>query len=185
LVNIIDLKQPEEQWFALQVKCRHERAIAEVLHSKQYEAFAPRVLRREQLHDSVQETDTPLFPGYVFAKFDSHFRLPLLMTPGVRGVVSCGRIPAPLSTAEIDAIKSVLECRVPLEPCPYLTEGDRVRIISGPLKGLEGVLIQLRSSYRVVLSVSLIRQSVRVEVDRNTLRLDSEESRGRWYGFAS
>ncbi len=167
------------------MKCRHERAIAEVLHSKQYEAFAPRVFKREQLHHSVQETDTPLFPGYVFAKFDSRFRLPLLMTPGVRGVVSYGRIPAPLSTTEIDAIKSVLECRLPLEPCPYLTEGDRVRIVHGPLKGLEGVLIQMRSSYRVVLSVSLIRQSVRVEVDRDTLRLDPEGSRGPLYSFAS
>jgi transcription antitermination factor NusG len=185
LITITTFEQAEQPWFALQVRCRHEKAVAEILRSKEYEAFAPRVLKREQVCHTVQETDAPLFPGYVFAKFNPRFRLPLLMTPGVRGVVSYGRIPAPLSKAEISAIKTVVECRLPLEPCPYLMEGDRVRIVSGPLTGLVGVLIQMRSSYRVVLSVSLIRQSVRVEVDRDMLRLDSDESREPWCGFAS
>jgi transcription antitermination factor NusG len=183
MLHTTDYEKSEEHWFALQVKCQHERMIAEVLQNKRYEAFAPRSLRRDHNGNGVQETDAVLFPGYVFAKFDPRFRLPLLMTPGVRAVVSYGRTPAPLSAREIDDIKHVLECRVPLEPCPYLAEGDHVRIVKGPLKGLEGVLLQFRSSCRVVLSVSLIRRSVRVDVQRDILALGADPEPGRRYGI--
>jgi transcription antitermination factor NusG len=185
MLHTTEYERSEEHWFALQVKCRYEKIIAEILQNKHYEAFAPRSLRRDDSGNSVQEMEAVLFPGYVFAKFDPRFRLPLLMTPGVHKVVSYGRTPAPLSTREIDEIKAVLECRVPLEPCPYLTEGDRVRIVKGPLKGLEGVLIQFRSFYRVVLSVSLIRRSVRVDVDRDILALGADTEPGRRFSIAS
>lgn len=158
-----------EQWFALQVKCRHEKVISQNLRDKGYEAIAPRTIRRVNSTRGVEELDTGLFPGYIFGKFDPRFRLPILMTPGIRCVVGYGRTPAPLQAVEINAIRNVVNYCLPAEPCAYLVEGDWVRVVEGPLAGVSGVLLQSRSSCRVVISVSLIQQSIRVEVDRRTL----------------
>jgi transcription antitermination factor NusG len=160
------------KWFALAVRFGLERVVAEALQSKSFEAFAPLCLRR-QSDRRIQETETPLFPGYAFAKFEARFRLPILMTPGVRCVVGYGRTPVPLDSNEIETIRNVVRYRAIVEQCPYLPLGSKVRVVRGPLAGVEGVLIETRSSLRVVLSVSLIRQSVRVEVYRDMLAFDS------------
>lgn len=175
----------DEQWFALEVKCRQEKAIAENLRSKGYEAFAPSSHTRRKWHNRVQEVETPLFPGYVFGKFDARFRLPILMTPGVRSVVGYGRVPSPLDPAEIDAVRNVLLAQLSVERCPYFAEGDRVRIVGGPLAGVTGILLKHRSSYRVVLSVSLIQQSIRVEVDSEILIAEPAHDRPSRLSLAS
>jgi transcription antitermination factor NusG len=180
--NVSD--QTGMEWFALAVKFGLERAVAGALQNKSFEAFAPRCLRRQRDHH-ILETETPLFPGYAFAKFDARFRLPILMTPGVRCVVGYGRIPVPLDPNEIETIRSVVRYRAVVEQCPYLPLGSKVRIVRGPLAGLEGVLVNTRSSLRVILSVSLIRQSVRVEVDRDMLAIDSRFAPTRSYEIAS
>lgn len=160
-------------WFALQVKTRHEKVTADCLVSKGYEAFAPLgIIRSKRNCGEVSGSNAPLFPGYVFGKFDPRFRLPILTTPKIRHIVSYGRDPAPISANEIQAIRDIADLKVPAEPCPYLTEGTRVRITHGALAGLQGILIQFRSSYRVVLSVSLIRQSIRVEMHPSMLEED-------------
>jgi transcription antitermination factor NusG len=172
-------------WFALQVKTRHERVTADCLVSKGYEAFAPLAIRSKQDGSEASSPNAPLFPGYVFGKFDPRFRLPILTTPKVRCIVSYGRDPATISTTEIQAIRDVAHLKYPAEPCPYLTEGTRVRIVRGPLAGVQGILVQFRSSYRVVLSVSLIRQSIRVEMHPSMLVEDPLPQALRRYRVAS
>jgi len=172
-------------WFALQVKTRHERITADCLVSKGYEAFAPLTIQSNQSCSEVSGPNTPLFPGYVFSRFDPRFRLPILTTPKVRCIVSYGRDPAVISASEIEAIREVSHLKYPAEPCPYLTEGTRVRITSGPLKGTQGILVQIRSSFRVVLSVSLIRQSIRVEIDPGMLVEDPLPQAHTGYRVAS
>ena len=166
----IDL--PEEsatQWFALYVKLRHERVVSELLLKKGFESFAPSYLERKLCRDKVHEIDMPLFPGYVFARFDPRFRMPILTTPGVREVVGYGRVPVPIPAQEMDVVREVASSRHRVEPCRYLATGSRVRIVCGPLAGVEGILEETRSSCRVVVSVSLIQRSIRVEVDRDVL----------------
>ena len=154
-----------EQWFALQVKCRHEKSIAQHLQDKGYEAIAPSTCGLRRSANSTQDQELALFPGYVFGKFDVRFRLPILMTPGIRCVVGYGKVPVAIEVAEMNAVQDVLRSCVPVERCNYLAEGERVRVVSGPLTGLQGVLLKVRSSYRVVVSVELIQQSIRIEVD--------------------
>jgi transcriptional antiterminator NusG len=173
------------EWFALQVKTRHEKVIAEHLISKGYEAFAPLAVEPKRGYDRISNPNSPLFPGYVFSKFDPHFRLPILMTPEVRRIVSYGRDPAPISVSEIQAVRDVSRLKLAAEPCPYLNEGARVRITRGPLTGVQGILVEFRSSYRVVLSVSLIRQSIRIEMDPSQLAEDSLPQLSRRYPGAS
>ncbi|HEX7361422.1 MAG TPA: transcription termination/antitermination NusG family protein [Bryobacteraceae bacterium] len=170
-----------EQWFALQVPTRHERRIADALQNKGYEAFAPSTVPEKRWPLKSREAEIALFPGYLFSKFDSRFRLPILMTPRVRHIVGCGRMPIAIDEREIVAIRNVVQSRLPVEPCPYLDQGARVRIVRGPLTGVEGVLLKASSSYRVVISVSLIQQSIRVEVDGDMLALCPESEQVERY----
>ncbi len=157
------------QWFALYVKLRYEKLVSELLLKKGFESFSPTYPERKLRRDKIHEIDMSLFPGYVFAKFDPRFRMPILTTPGVREVVGYGRVPVPIPDWEIHTVREAVDSKLRVEPCRYLETGSRVRIVCGPLAGLEGILEETRSSCRVIVSVSLIQRSIRVEVDRDAL----------------
>jgi transcription antitermination factor NusG len=176
--NSDEITKTGESWFALVVKGRHEKIIVQNLQDKGFEAFAPSSCRRKQGRNKVEDVNGPLFPGYVFSMFDPRFRLPILMTPGVRCVVGYGRVPVPIDLEEMNAIRKIANSQVPAEPCPYLTQGTPVRVATGPLANLRGVILGTRSSCRIVVSVSLIQQSIRIEVDRDMLLLDDEGQDG-------
>jgi transcription antitermination factor NusG len=114
----------------------------------------------------VLELERPLFPGYVFCRFDPIHRLPILTTPGVVSIVGVGKEPAPISDSEVEAIQVVLRSGCAAGPCPFLREGQRVRVNRGSLEGLEGILIQKKSEWRVVVSVTMFQRSVSVAIDR-------------------
>jgi transcription antitermination factor NusG len=112
------------------------------------------------------EIDVPLFPSYVFCRLDLGVRLPVLTTPGVLGIVGNGRIPMAVDDQEIAALQRMVHSGLDSEPWPFLEIGQRVRIDSGPLAGCEGILLEFKGKRRLVLSVTLLRRSVAVEVDR-------------------
>ena len=109
--------------------------------------------------------EQPLFPGYVFCRFDYTQRRPIVVTPGVLQVVGCGRTPLAVEDREIEAIQTAIASGIATQPWPYLEVGERVRIHSGKLSGLEGILINFKGNHRVVLSVSLLQRSVALGVD--------------------
>ncbi|MGH9759465.1 MAG: transcription termination/antitermination protein NusG, partial [Blastocatellia bacterium] len=127
--------------------------------------FLPLCKRRKQWSDRVKEAEAPLFPGYIFCRFDPYDRLPILQTPGVIQVVGYNRIPAPVDEDEIRTIQALAESGVPNRPCPFLAIGERVRITAGPLCGLEGILTELKGNHRLILSVTLLQRSVAAEID--------------------
>ena len=155
----------ELPWFALQVRTRHETAIAGFLEAKGYEQFVPLYKSRKRWSDRVKVTETPLFPGYLFCRFDPQYRLPVLKTPGVIQVVGYNRIPAPIDDNEIHAIQTLIASGLPTQPWPFLAVGDHVRIESGALRGLDGIVVKLKENHRLVVSVTLLRRSVAVEID--------------------
>jgi len=136
------------------------------LQSKGYEDFLPLYRSRRQWSDRTKELEFPLFPGYLFCRFDYSDRLPVLITPGVKSVVTCGKIPAPVACEEVESLRRVVASGAAAEPWPYLSVGQKVQVREGPLAGLEGLLLQVKNSYRIVLSVELLRRSVAVELDR-------------------
>jgi len=107
--------------------------------------------------------EQPLFPGYVFVHVPRRQWVEVLQVPGVISIVSSGRQPAALPAQEIESLRAGLPRRQ-YEPHPYLTAGDKVRIIEGPFAGMAGVLVRRKNHFRVVLTLDLIMQSVAVEV---------------------
>jgi len=108
---------------------------------KGYEVFLPTYLSKRRWSDRAKEVKSPLFPGYFFCRFDVHKRLPILVTPGVIGVVGQGRVPVPVNEAEVLSIKNIVSSGAAVEPWPYIEVGQRVRIDDHALRGLEGILV--------------------------------------------
>jgi transcription termination/antitermination protein NusG len=153
-----------EQWFAVQVRARRERSTATLLTGKGYRTLLPTYACQQRRNG--QESCAPLFPGYVFCQFDGQKRLPILITPGVIALVGRGRVPVPVEPSEIDAIQTMVASGLPLAPWPYMEVGQKVRIEDHALRGLEGILIAFKGRDRIVVSVSLLRRSVALEIDR-------------------
>jgi transcription antitermination factor NusG len=152
-------------WFALQVRSRHEKNIATLMHGKGYEPFLPLYKGRRRWSDRFKEMELPLFPGYLFCRFDVQNRLPVLTTPGVFLVVGRARTPVPVDDSEIAAIQKIVASGLEGKPWPFLQVGARVRIECGALCGLEGILLDFKGRHRLVVSVTLLQRSVAVEID--------------------
>jgi transcription antitermination factor NusG len=152
-------------WFALQVRTRQEVSVGDQLEGQGYERFLPLYKVRKLWSDRIKQVQAPLFPGYLFCRFNPHDRLPILKTPGVIQIVGFKDGPTTVDESEIRSIQTLVAAGVPHRPWPFLAAGDRVRIESGPLVGLEGILTEVKRSHRLVLSVTLLQRSVAVEID--------------------
>src|SRR3989441_5150743 len=150
-------------WFALQVRACYEKTVAAVLNGKGYQWLLPLYKCRRRWSDRIKEVELPLFPGYLFCRFDMQKRLPILTTPGVLLIVGIGKTPVPIDPTEIAAIQTLVKSELPSQPWPFLQIGDRVRINYGALCGLEGILLDLKGNNRFVFSVKFFHRSVVVE----------------------
>ena len=157
-------------WYAIRVRSKFERAVSTALSGKGYSEYLPLYQSRRRWSDRGKDLDLPLFPGYLFCRFDVQARLPILTTPGVISIVGTGRIPVAISDLDIDAIQTVIRSGLHLQPWPQLVVGSRVLIEEGPLKGLEGVAVDVKKKYRLFVSVPLLQRSVSVEIDRDWVR---------------
>ena len=153
------------QWYAVRVRSNYEANVSTVLDNKGVERFLPTYRARRKWSDRIKTLDMPLFPGYVFCHIPLEERNLVLTTAGVVDIVSVGRVPAPITESEIEAIRTVVNSRVHAEPWPFLKVGQTVRINGGSLQGLEGILIRVKNAWRLVLSVTLLERSVAVEID--------------------
>jgi transcription antitermination factor NusG len=156
-------------WFALVVRPRHEKTVAGYLEGKGYPQYLPLYRGSRAWSDRVKDLDLPLFGGYVFSQFDPLHRLPILTIPGVLSVVGFGQGPEPVDAAELDAIRRITQSGLPAEPWPFLKVGQRVRVERGPLAGVEGLLLQMRSQSRIVVSLSMLQRSVVATIDRDCI----------------
>jgi transcription antitermination factor NusG len=158
-------------WYALYTRHQHERAIAAMLSSKGFEIFLPLHSAVHHWKDRRKTVLLPIFPCYVFLRLQSggDRRFQVVSTPGVYSFVGAGGHPAAIPEPEIDAIRRAVETRLGIEPHPFLKSGDWVRVTSGPLEGIEGMLVRHKSLCRLVLSVELLQKSVAVEVGAETV----------------
>jgi transcription antitermination factor NusG len=152
-------------WYGLRVRSNHEQIASTVLRSKGYTPFLPSYKVRKRWTDRIKETESPLFPGYVFCRLDASDRLPVLMSTGVVGIVGIGKVPEPIAEEEIAAIQAVLDSGLPALPWPYVHPGDRVRVECGPLRGVQGVVESVNNHRRLVVSVTLLQRAISVELE--------------------
>jgi transcription antitermination factor NusG len=156
----------ESPWFALVVRSRWEKLAATSLQSKGYECLLPVCKERRRWSDRWKELELPLFPGYLFCRFQICQRAAVLSIPGILSVVGFGRMPSPVDSYEIAAVQLVAQTGFAAKPWSYMHEGEVVRLDRGPLQGLTGIVLQCRSDSKLILSVTLLKRSIAVEIDR-------------------
>jgi transcription antitermination factor NusG len=160
------LRDPTE-WFALAVKPRCSKAVARILEMKGYETLLPLYRKQHDYPTRSRSADLPLFPGYLFCRFDVRNRLPILITPGVTQILGIGNAPAPLCESEIFSLQTAMNAHLSIQPFPFFQTGQKVRISKGVLAGVEGIIMTSKQCLRLVISITLLQRSVLLEIDRD------------------
>jgi transcription antitermination factor NusG len=155
----------DSPWWALYTRHQHEKTVADMLSAKGFEVFLPLYDSIRRWKDRQKLLTLPLFPCYVFVRGGLNRRLQVVTTPGVHMILSHGERVAIIPESEIQAIRQTIEGPFRVEPHPFLKCGERVRVIRGTLQGVEGILVRKKNLSRLVLSVSMVAQSVAVEID--------------------
>ncbi|UCC81676.1 MAG: UpxY family transcription antiterminator [Gemmatimonadota bacterium] len=164
------------RWYALYTRARHEKQVDARLQQRGIEAYLPLIPRERQWHDRKKIVPLPLFPSYVFARVAGNALPPALSTPGVASVVRLNGEPAPISDEEIENVRrfavAVTETGLEPQPTPLVDEGQSVRIVSGPLSGVEGLVVERRGRWRALVQVGVraIGQGLKIELDVRSLK---------------
>jgi transcription antitermination factor NusG len=162
------------QWFAVAVKPRFDKAVARTLESKGFETLLPLYKTQHRYAARSKVSELPLFPGYVFCRFNALTQLPILTTPGVTQILGTGNTPLALSEEEIVSIRVAIQANIPLQPFPFLQAGHRVRIEEGALRGVVGLVVRIKDCMRLILSITLLQRSVLLEIDRSHVSREAE-----------
>jgi transcription antitermination factor NusG len=154
-------------WYAIRVKANRETVTAQALKGKGFEVCLPVYEVESHKSRGVQILRVPLFAGYLFARFDLRNRLPVLTIPGVVKIVGFGKDAEPVDPQEMSAVLALVEAGAHVLPHPYLPLGQRIRVRTGPLRGVEGVVVEHKDTHRLVVSVTLLQRSIAVDVERH------------------
>jgi transcription antitermination factor NusG len=168
-------------WYAIYTRHQHEKTVAQILTSKGFDTFLPLYRSARTWNDRTKMLDLPLFPCYVFLQGGFERRAEIITTPGIHFIVSSGGQPAAIPPCEIDVIRRAVESGSRVEPHPLLECGNRVRVKSGPLAGVEGILVRKKNSYRLVLSVEMLGKAAAVEVDLTHLEASNERATSSYH----
>jgi len=167
----------DEDWYAIYTKHQHEKVASVHLAKKGFEVLLPLYRTAHRWKDRTQVVQLPLFPCYVFLRGSLERKLEILRTPGVFWLVGSGGQATPVPQSDIEAVRKIIRDPARVEPHPLLECGDRVRVRSGPLSGLEGVLVRVKNYCRIVMSIQLLKQAVAVEVDASIVESVSPKTK--------
>jgi transcriptional antiterminator NusG len=164
-----DTEADARAWYAIWTRSHCERLVAQQLAAKEFAAFLPEMGVRSRRAGQSGPVNVPVFPGYLFVRhaMDKHSYVEILKARGVVRVLEGGwtRL-TPIPDAEVDAIQRLVDAGVPILPHRYFHQGDRMRVVEGPLTGLEGIFVREKPNKgRLVVSINLLQTSVAVEVD--------------------
>ncbi len=156
-----------EQWYALHTRARHEKVAEQRLQQKGVTTYLPMVTEVHRWSDRKKKVQLPLFSCYLFAKLapTKVDRLRVLCVDGVFSFVGPGGEGTPIPEAQIDAVRALVDGGLPCSTHPFLKVGQRVRVRSGALDGLEGILVNRNGDSTLVISIDAIQRSLSVRVE--------------------
>jgi transcription antitermination factor NusG len=163
----------KRHWYAIQTRSRFEETVAAQLTARAVETYFPSFEEVHQWKDRKRVVKMAAFPGYVFARFaeDGHPRVHILQARGAVRILGHGGSIEPIPDRDVDSVRLLLGLKGRCFSCPFLHEGTWVRVRRGPLKNLEGLLIRIKNSCRIVVSIELVSQSVATEIDASDVEV--------------
>jgi transcription antitermination factor NusG len=171
-----ELNSETKNWFAVFTTPRHEKQVEEYFRILEIESFLPLTRASRRWKDGSKGiVELPLFPSYTFVRIGCGERIPVLSVPGVLSIVGGGRKSMSISDSYIHFLRKGLQ-EGKIEPHAYLESGTKVRIRSGAMAGMEGILLRKKNDFRVVLTLEMIMKSVKVEVELDNIELVGRSS---------
>jgi transcription antitermination factor NusG len=157
------------EWYAVWTRSHCERQVAEQLSAKAFSPFLPETTVWSRRGGAAHQVQVPIFPGYLFVRhaMDKESYIEILKARGVVRILDGGwnRL-TPIPREEVEAIQRAVEAGLPLYPHSCFRQGDPVRVVEGPLTGVEGSFVRDKPHRgRLILSINLLQTSVAVEVD--------------------
>ena len=153
------------RWYVACTLARHEKAIADRLRCKEIETYLPLYWAVRSWGQRRAKVELPLFPGYVFVRTEITRKVRVLEHPGVVRLVGLNGKATPIADEDMHKLRTSLSACKAAEPYPYLIAGRRIRIKSGPLLGVEGIIVRRKGSVRLIVRVDLIQRAVMLELD--------------------
>ena len=158
-----------DPWLVLRTRSRHESVVESFLQQKHITSYLPKCKVVRSWKGRSKVVELPLFPGYVFvrptaAQYDS-----MRYIRGSCGLVLADNKPACMPEKDLESVKILVDSGISLMVDPELTAGKRVRIIAGPLSGMEGELVSVKSQDLLVVNIEMLNSSVRVDIDRDAI----------------
>jgi len=163
--DAVQVETCESSWYAVYTCPRHEKHVARHAEQRRISCFLPLYRSVRRWKDRRKELELALFPGYVFVRVAPQDKLQVLRLPGVVRLVTFNGQPAALPEAVIESLRRGMAEHVGMAPHPYLQVGRRVRLKSGPMAGLEGILRRRKEGLRLVVTIEMLMRTVAVEVD--------------------
>jgi len=156
-----------ENWYAVLTYARHEKVVARRLRDKGVTTFFPTVTEIHRWSDRKKIVEVPLFSCYLFVKLapTNEERQKVLQIDNVLGFAGSTRHGTPIPSEQIEAVRILVRERLPYRTHPFLKTGQRVRVCSGALEGLEGILVGRKGESTLVLSVDAMQRSLSVQID--------------------
>jgi len=151
------------QWWVAHTRSRNEKALAHDLMSKNISYFLPMSWNVRRRSRRTIRSFLPLFSGYLFFCGQEDQRVELLKTNRVANLIEVHEQEKLLD--ELVQIAHALRSGAPLTPHKYLKAGQKCRVITGPLIGLEGIVVRTRGATRLFLQVDMLGQAASVEID--------------------
>ncbi len=159
-----------KNWIAVYTKSRHEQIVVNELNKKNIESYCPMFKERRQWSDRKKWVHFPLFRSYVFANIEINENIYVLQTIGVNKIVKFQEKISIIPNQVIDNIKNIIEGGYNVEQADYFIKGDEVRVVSGPLKGLDGVVLDLRGANKIIIKIEAIQQAFSVEISSGLIK---------------
>ena len=165
-----------KNWIAVYTKSRHEQIVVNELNKKNIESYCPMFKERRQWSDRKKWVHFPLFRSYVFANIEINENIYVLQTIGVNKIVKFQEKISIIPDQVIDNIKNIIEGGYNVEQTDYFIKGDEVRVVSGPLKGLDGVVLDLRGANKIIIKIEAIQQAFSVEISSGLLKSNKKNA---------
>jgi transcriptional antiterminator RfaH len=161
----LSISEFEGAWWVGHTKSRNEKALAHDLASKEIHYFLPMSWKVRRSRGRKIKSLLPLFGGYIFFCGDENDRLEVLRTNRVANLIEVKD--QDLFLCELIGIERALKAGAPLEPHNYIQKGQHCRVTSGPLAGMEGIVVQVKGRLRLVLQIDMLGQAASVEIERD------------------
>jgi len=162
----------EKKWYALYTKPRWEKKVSQLLNERRIENYLPLQKMLKQWSDRKKWVQEPLFRSYIFVHISSDEYLPSLQTSGVVRFVTFEKKAVTIPPVQIEAIKTYVQTgEEMIQDIPDVKTGDRVVVIRGSLKGLEGTLVQVSKKKRLRIMIDGIQQSLHIKVPLSHIRI--------------